>query len=128
MRRSFLPAGLLLVALVALSRSAPVDGTSWAKHKMDGGQPDRPTVTRVEKTFLAGQRAAVIVINLDHEKGADLEVKVFDSKQRLVAQDRSTEPARDFLAAIWYPPRQETYRIEVINHSELPTLCSIAIK
>jgi hypothetical protein len=124
MVRVLFPVGLLILALVPPGRGGPVDGTSWSTQRVPGGDPG---TLQFSKAFVAGQRACVIVIG-DHKPVVDVEIKVYDAKGKVVAEDRGQDPARDFVAAIWYPPRQETYRIEVRSYGKDYNDCSIAVK
>jgi hypothetical protein len=127
MQRAMIYAGLLLLALVPFSRSAPVDGSFWQRKEIGAASAGQPGMTPFSRTYAAGQRACVIVIG-DHDPVVDVEIKVYDSKEQIVAEDRGSEQAKDFVAVMWYPPRQETYRIEVYNYGQQYNKCSIAIK
>jgi hypothetical protein len=127
MRRVLIAVSLSLLCLAPLGRSAPVDGTSWAEKRVEASSVAGPGVLSFDLTFVAGERACVIVIG-DHKPVVEVEVKVYDAKKQLVAHDRGQAPAADFVAVMWYPPRQESYRIDVINHGKEYNECSIAIK
>ncbi len=126
--------GLALLAVAPFGSGAPVDGPSWSRKKVaggsgagEGGAASQPGTLDFTKTFLAGQRACVIVIG-DHDPVVDLEIQVFDAKGNLVAQDKGQGTARDYAAVMWYPPRQEPYRIVVSNYGSAYNVCSIAVK
>jgi hypothetical protein len=132
MRKALYVVGLAFLSLTPLGRGAPVTGTSWSFEKVAPGTVRNGTVTdpgslHFPKTYVGGQRAAVIVIG-DHNPAVDIEVKVYDDKNQLVAADRGTGPAKDFAAAVWYPPRQATYRIEVYSYGTEYNQISIAFK
>ncbi len=127
MARKLFPVGLILLSLVPFSRGGPVDGTSWEQKQVPRGSAKEAGSLRFSKTFVAGQRACVIVIG-DHKPVVDVEVKVYDAKGRLVAEDRGQDPAKDFVAVMWYPPRQETYSIEVRSYGDVENDCSIAVR
>ena len=132
MRRIVLPLACIFLVLVPFSSGAPVDGTSWAHREVGAGtvsdgKVTEPGVLELSKTFVAGQRACVIVIG-DHKPVVDVEVKVYDPRNNLVAQDRGQDPAPDFVAVMWYPPRQERYRIVIHSYGKEYNKCSIAIK
>jgi hypothetical protein len=119
---------LVLLMLAPLSHGAPVDGTSWSKKRVEGARSaTEPGTLDISQAFAAGQRACVIVIG-DHNPIVDVEVKVYDSKDQLVAQQRGQDPSQDFVAVMWYPPRQQTYRIEICNYGKDYNECSVAIK
>lgn len=133
MRCVLLPIGLVFLALVPFSSSgAPIDGTSWAPRDIgegteSGGKITEPGSQAIRKVFAAGQRACVIVIG-DHKPVVDLEIKVYDAKKNLVAYDRGQEPAQDFVAVMWYPPREERYEIVINSYGKVHNECSVAIK
>jgi len=59
--------------------------------------------------FRGNQRACVIIEG-DHNPVMNLTVKVFDSAGNQVALDNA---GGDFIAAMWYPPRTQEYRISI---------------
>jgi hypothetical protein len=81
----------------------------------------------IRRAYAAGQRACVIVIG-DHDPVVDVEVRIYDSQKQLVAKRRGTAAAPDFVAVMWYPPRDETYRIEVRSYGKIENICSVAFK
>jgi hypothetical protein len=123
---------VIFAALVPLGAGAPVEGPSWS-YKLVGagaagpGGTITPGTLEFSKLFAAGQRACVIVIG-DHDPIVDVEVEVYDSRNKLVARDRGQEPAQDFVAVMWYPPRQETYRIVINSYGKVENKCSVAIR
>ena len=132
MPRVLMGVGVFLLALVPSGTGAPIDGSSWARTRVPEGSGAGDTMTEpgmlsISRTFKAGERACVIVIG-DHRPIVDVEVKVYDSKERLVAKRRGTEPAPDFVGVAWYPPREEKYRIEVSSYGKEYNECSVAIK
>jgi hypothetical protein len=132
MRRLLFAVGLATLGLAPLSHGAPMDGTAWLMEKVEagtvsGGRVTEPGCKQFIKTYAADQRACVVVIG-DHNPVVDLEIKVYDSKNQLIAADRGQGSARDFVAVMWYPPRQETYRIEVCSYGQEYNQCSIAFK
>jgi hypothetical protein len=58
--------------------------------------------------FVGNERACVIVEG-DHDPVMKLVLKVFDSSDKLVAEDAGG----DILAVAWYPPRTQEYFIEI---------------
>ena len=132
MRCVLFAVGLAMLALAPLGQGAPVNGTSWAYEKVTAGTirdgvVSEPGCLHFNKTYVAGQRACVVVIG-DHDPIVDVEVKVYDAKSNLVAHDRGDGSARDFAAVMWYPPRQEAYRIEVCSFGKDYNKCSVAFK
>ncbi len=132
MRCVLLPIGLVFLALVPFSRGAPVEGTSWAYRVIKEGSESDGKVTEpgsleLSKVFVAGQKASVIVIG-DHDPVVDVEIKVYDSKKNLVAHDRGKAPSQDFVAVMWYPPREERYQIVINSYGKIPNKCSVAVK
>jgi hypothetical protein len=127
MVRAFFAVGLALLCLTPLGNGAPVQGTSWSEKAVEGASADRPGVLAFDVAYNPGERACVVVIG-DHDPVVDVEVKVYDSKRQLVVQDRGTPPAQDFVAVMWYPPRQATYHIEILNYGKAFNKCSVAIK
>lgn len=124
--------GLVPLGSVPPGSGAPVDGPSWSKKQVDrgtgqGDQITEPGVLEFSKTFEAGRRACVIAIG-DHDPVVDVAIKVYDAKNNLVVQDRGQDPARDFAAVMWYPPRRAEYRIEIQSYGKIPNICSIAVK
>jgi hypothetical protein len=126
MSRTVCLIGILLFAMVPVTSGEPVDGSSWSSKKVEPAHGNEPGILEISQAFVAGRRACVIVIG-DHKSVAELEVKVYE-KQTLVAERRGLAPSQDFVAVMWYPPRQETYRIEVRNYGKDYNACSIAIK
>ncbi len=132
MRKLLFAAGVAMLALAPFGRGGPVEGTAWSYKEIPGGTVQGGTVTEpgclnYNKTFAAGQRACVVVIG-DHDPVVDVEIKIYDEKNQLVALDRGQGQAKDFAAVVWYPPRQQTYRIEVCSYGKDFNKCSIAFK
>ena len=133
MRRIGLLVGVLLLALVGGGRGGPVEGPDWFRKRVEkgivsGGRVTEPGSQVFSKTFAAGRRACVIAVG-DHKPVVELSVEVFDSQGKLVAKDSGGEgEARDFVAAIWYPPREETYRILIKSYGEEYNDVAIAVK
>jgi hypothetical protein len=116
----FLVVGLLL-AVPGPGGGSPVQG----KHSF--GEPQRiPKGARVrfEKEFRGGERACVIVRG-DHKPVVDLSVAIYDQNGNLIAKD---DAGGDFVAAIWYPPRDATYRVDIVNPGAEYNDCYISLK
>jgi hypothetical protein len=133
MRRTVFLVVFALLGLVPVGSGSPVEGPSWARKRVpagsvdEGGKISEPGTYEFSKVYAAGQRACVIVIG-DHKPVVDVEIKVFDARNNLIVQDRGQAPAQDFAAVMWYPPRQETYRVAVHSYGKEFNECSIAIK
>jgi hypothetical protein len=112
-----------LFAVTSLSSAGPVDGPSYdEKNISKGGQLE------IVKTFAAGKRACVLVIG-DHNPIQQLTVTVYDKQGKVVARDEGQgEKSMDFVTAVWYPPREQSYRIVIQNGDRDYNVCKIAIK
>ena len=66
-----------------------------------------------EEKYQAGRRACVIAMG-DHKPPVEISVAVYDDANQLITEDRNV----DYVAAIWYPPREATYKIVVKNTGE----------
>jgi hypothetical protein len=106
-RKALLVAIPLLGLGVSIGLGGPIDGPTWKTERV--GAKGRKELVR---TFAAGERACVIAIG-DHKPVVELTLTVYDEKDEVVAQDRGTGEAGDFVAAIWYPPREASYRIVI---------------
>lgn len=106
--RIYLPC--VFVAFVLFSASgdgAPVRGgfsVPRDKLRIDPGE-----VFSFKETFRGGQRACILAEG-DHRPVVDIKIQVFDANGKLVAEDAD---GGDYVAAIWYPPRDAEYRISV---------------
>jgi hypothetical protein len=132
MRRTLFAVGLVVLSLAPLGHGAPADGTAWSLEDIAAGVVRSGVVTEpgcmhFTKAYVGGERACVVLVG-DHRPVVDVEIKVLDSKKQVVAHDRGQGPARDFAAVVWYPPREETYTIEVCSYGEEYNKCSIAFK
>jgi len=116
-------AGLLGTALAwaSLGKAGPVHGGVGQYITLDGGA----TAPLSEPVmFRGGQRACVILIG-DHDPPVPLSVRIYDEEKNLVVEDA---PGLDYCAAIWYPPRDGAYYIELHNGGEQWNRCWLAIK
>lgn len=105
MRRLVWLAPIILCISVSGSRSAPLKGAHALKSVIGGNSQ-----MEFEKAFRGGERACVIAIG-DHKPAVPMRIAVYDDAKQLVAEDQYI----DFVAAIWYPPRDGTYKIVVAN-------------
>lgn len=116
--RLAISAALMILACTILcvsAVSAPIGG-SWQAHK----KIEPKEVWSQSRTFRGGERAAVLAIGDHDEPGVHLHVAVFDAKGGLIAEDKGTELASDYVGLVWYPPRDGDYRI-VVRHSGADT-------
>lgn len=92
----------IVILIVTSERRAPISG-SYSVHLFPGGTDSRPVY------FSAGKRAT---INVSTDRGLNVDLMVYDSRNNLVASDirQARERFVEFM-----PPRSETYRIEVVN-------------
>lgn len=65
------------------------------------------------RTFKGGERACAIVVG-DHNPVADMEIIVYDSKDRIVVQDGG-QKLGDVVGVVWHPQRTEQFRIVIRN-------------
>jgi hypothetical protein len=118
----------LLCALAAtrLGVGGPLVEVNTGKRELIKGSES----WKAEIPFRGGERACVIAIG-DHRQGGGtaLKIMVYDEKNRLVAQDDGHgQLSGDFTAAVWYPPRDGKYRIEVYNPDANENEVYISIK
>jgi hypothetical protein len=130
MRQCVLWAGLLgFLVFSGVGSGEPVKGSRGFVVKLAGQSMGSegnivPGKAEFKETFMGGRRACVIVKG-DHDPVVDLGVYVYDANERLVAKD---EGRGDFVAAIWYPPRDASYRIVVHNPASQWNKCYIVVK
>lgn len=123
MRRAAITAFLFSLVLAPIGISSPMDG-SWGERK----EVTPSDVVKISKTYRGGERACVMVV-AGQQNAANLHLKVFDEKGALVAEDKNNSRlAGNFLGAVWYPPRDGAYRIEVQTLGAAASMCYIAIK
>jgi hypothetical protein len=109
------------MAWVTLGNASPVAGGLGKYIKLDGQSKGR---IKEPILFKGGERACVILIG-DHDPSVPLAVSIYDEENNLVVRD---DPGIDFCAAIWYPPRDGHYYIEVENRGVQWNKCWIAVK
>jgi hypothetical protein len=119
-RLSFLSMLLLMIAAATSGNTSPVDG----KQALGRARIEAADHLVFEKEFRGGERACVIVKG-DHEPVVDLSLSVYDAKGVLVARDAG---AGDYVAVIWYPPRDARFRIEIVNPGTQFNQCYISLK
>lgn len=105
--------------LAAGADAGPLKGTVSTRQRIEAGKN-----LRFEMRFKANERACVILIG-DHRPVVSLAIFVRDAKGKLVAQD---DPGGDFCAAIWYPAREGTYIVELVNRGDVYNNCYLAVK
>lgn len=119
MKAALLFAAGLFFLVSGLGTGAPTKGPYSLGQWRIGARGSREVV----ETFRGGQRACVIVEG-DHKPVVDLKVEVFDKAGNLVARDEGG----DFVSAIWYPPRDAEYRIQIHNSGEEYNDCYVVLK
>ena len=119
-RTVFLLACLLLFLWTALGSSSPLTGKrNLGRKKIEGSD-----FIFFKEKFRGGERACVLVKG-DHDPVVDLSVAVYDEKDRLVVQDNA---GGEYVAAIWYPPRDAVYKVKIINSGAQHNMCYISLK
>ncbi len=108
--------GTLAVALLAIGGNEPtVSGARFTVRLRPASKADNevvPAGQELTETFRGGQRACVILEG-DHDPDVRLGLVIFDQNRQIVAQD---DNGTDFAAAIWYPPRDGAYTIQIKNY------------
>lgn len=122
MRRTLSLCALALLAVVPFGRSAPLDGPEWTRQRIAQGG-----TLELVRAFAGGQRATVIAIG-DHRPVVNLTITVYDARDNVVARDEGSGPAGDFVAAVWYPPREGRYRVVLHNAGVEYNDVAIAVK
>ena len=123
MRRILILVFLVSLALAPIGIGSPTDG-SWADRKA----VPAADVLKISKSFRGGERACVLALGGQKEV-ANLRLEIYDPNGILVAEDKGNNSLTgDFVAVIWYPPRDGKYRIELHNPGAIANLCYIAIK
>jgi hypothetical protein len=126
MRYFFALVLLCFAVYVTDGTGAPVDG-AWADKISVGAEPWKQL-----KRYRAGERASVQIVNIKDTPIStlkDLIVTVFDPKGTMVAQDKGNrQEGGNFLAVLWYPPREGEYRVEVRNDGGTPVDCYVTVK
>jgi len=116
---------LLAVVAVMLAIPGPGGGSPvQGKHSLGRQRVPERAKVQFKKEFRGGERACVIVTG-DHDPIVDLGLYVYDQKGTLIAKD---EAGGDFVAVMWYPPRDAVYRIEISNPGETYNACYISLK
>ncbi len=111
---------ILCFAITTLGvRSAPING-SWSDYAEIESK-----VWSQTKRFRGGERAAVLAIGDHEEAGVKLRIAVYDAQGALIAEDKGES---DFVGVIWYPPRDEDYRIDVSHTGAAANKVYIAVK
>jgi hypothetical protein len=110
---------LLSGLLVSLGNGSPLTGKRAIGKRIDA---DSNFILR--EKFRGGERACLIVKG-DHKPIVNLGVYIYDAKDRLVAEDHA---GGDYVAVIWYPPRDSVYKIKVHNPGKEYNECYISFK
>ncbi len=120
MRRSLLLACLGALSIASLATSGPVDGPKTNEVRVDlaqgAGGEVQPAKYRFKSTFRGGERACIIAYG-DHKPVVEMAVTVYDETGKVkIAENVGSADSMDFVAVIWYPPRDTKYVIEVVSH------------
>jgi hypothetical protein len=115
-------AGLITatLALAVAGRAGPLNGGLGGYVKLEGHEKRNLG----KFTFRGNERACVILIG-DHDPRVPLAIYVYSAAGQLVTKD---DPGFDYCAAVWYPPEDATYTIEIENRGEQWNKCRLAIK
>jgi hypothetical protein len=119
-RVTFLLAGVLPLLLVALSSSSPLTG----KRNLGVKRIEGTDFITFKEKFRGGERACILVKG-DHNPVVDLAVAVYDENDRLVVKD---DAGGEYVAAIWYPPRDAVYKIKILNSGTQHNMCYVSLK
>jgi|SRR5262245_4043474 len=120
MKRSIVFLVMLLSGLlVGIGDGSPLTGKRAFAERIPGADSHI-----FREKFRGGQRACVIVRG-DHKPVVNLALSVYDAKDELVAEDRG---GGDYVAVIWYPPRDALYKIKVHNPGIEYNDCYISLK
>jgi hypothetical protein len=124
MRRWRLWAGLGIFGMASVALTAPLQGPITLRRwiiqasEMGPGGELVPRAKRFKLDFRGGERACVIVSG-DHDPIVPVTVAIYEeSTQRKLFEDISSQQAPDIVAAIWYPPRDGHYVVEITNKSK----------
>jgi hypothetical protein len=71
---------------------------------------ERKSHMEFQERFQGGRRACVIAVG-DHDPPVDVGIAVYDEADRLITEEQGL----DYVAAIWYPPRDAQYKVVVKN-------------
>ena len=124
MRRILALTFMISLAFVPIGNGSPTDG-SWGESV---GIPTSPA-WETTKSFRGGERACVLAIGDHQQEIPNLHVAIYDKNNQLVAEDKGENTlVGDYVAVIWYPPRDGNYRIVVRNPASGINKCYIAIK
>lgn len=117
---------LFVLAFLLTAHAGPRDGGFGMEIKIPGGSEERPGSHDMEKkvTFVAGQRACVIVTGSNKNISSNLSLLIHDEKGKLVASDQGAYN----LVAVWYPNRDMTCTIRVLNPDSHEHLVFVSVK
>ncbi len=114
----------LVLTLLLIPQAPGLGSPLTAKHSLRTQKSPEGARVAYKESFRGGERACVIVKG-DHKPVVNLEIAVYDQKGNLVAKDNG---GGDYVAAIWYPPRDGLYKIEIFNPGEAWNACYISVK
>lgn len=119
-------AALLFMSLLS-AVAGPRGGGFGRFAELSSGSKEDPAVTTLDEklTFVVGQRAAVIVTG--RQSGVppgELGLRIRDEKGQIVASDDGAYN----LAAIWYPSRDMTCSIQILNYDSYKRRVFVTVK
>jgi len=116
----------LVGALHVVAQGGPFRGpyVMEPRVKVPAAVGANPGVHVLKEKFRGGQRACVIALG-SHEPVVALELVVYDAKDRIVDQDKGEG---DSITAIWYPPRDGEYKIEIRNPGNNENTVYVVVK
>jgi hypothetical protein len=132
MMRAALLLMICVLAVASFAGAGPVDGPSWFVKQVEAGRQTTtgelvPGKLRVAVDCRGGERMCVIAAG-DHDPVVEMAIAVYDDKGKQVAMDVGGEKVPDYVAAIWYPPRDGKYLVEIASKSKVFNKVTIAIK
>jgi hypothetical protein len=127
MRRWFVLAGLQIIGIASSLAAGPIDGPRTFGLTVPAGRQGQggdilPGRQRVQLDCRGGARACVVAVG-DHKPAVEMGIAVFDEAGKKITEDAGSGEAPDFVAVIWYPPRDGKYTVEVrskgLEHNEV---------
>jgi hypothetical protein len=105
MKRLFVLVPMLLFITVPGSKGGPLKGAHTLKTQIGA-----KSHMEFEEAYQGGRRACVIAVG-DRKPSVDITIAVYDDAKQLVTEEHNL----DYVAAIWYPPRDGVYKVVVSN-------------
>ncbi len=121
---------LVLLAFVPFGLAAPVEGPRYYQDR----RVEVMGKIQLIHDFIGGERACVIAIG-DHKPVVPIKITVYDDKENVIAEDLGTDASvagrpgtADYVAVIWYPPRDMSCRIVIESQGVEYNEIDIAVK